>query len=253
MLEINKVYLGDCLKLMDKIDDKSIAMVLADLPYGTLKCKWDTIIPFKPLWERFERIIQNDRTIVLCGTQPFTSFLIMSNIKLFKYELIWDKKTGMGFLDCKFRPLKSHENTLVFSKAGCSNGSKPAMLYNPQDLIPTQKKNRIYKSRILNSEPKKRKNLNTKFTNYPKSIHTYFKETGLHAAQKPVLWFEYLIRTYTNEGDVVLDCSCGSGTTPVAAIKSNRNFIGIDNDKDCVKISRKRAREALGERKQLGR
>ena len=174
----------------------------------------------------------------------------MSNPKLFKYSWIWDKKTGLGFLDSKFRPLKSHEDVLVFSKAGCSNGSNPPMVYNPQGLIPTEKKNRNTKSNILNSEPKKRKELDTKFTNFPKSILTFARETGLHPTQKPVALLEYLIKTYTNEGEIVLDNTMGSGSTGVACVNTNRKFIGIELDEKYYDISCDRIKEAINEKKQ---
>ena len=235
-MELNKVYSGDCLEVMKDIPDKSIDMVLTDLPYGTTACKWDTIIPFEPLWEQYKRITKDNGAIVLTASQPFTSALVMSNIKMFKYELIWDKKTGLGFLDSKFRPLKSHENILVFGLGGCSNGSTIPMKYNPQGLIETTKQNTNSKSNILNSEPNKRKELGTTHTNYPKSIHTFSREVGLHPTQKPVALFEYIIKTYTNEGDLVLDNCAGSGTTGVACKNLNRNFILIEKEPEYVKI-----------------
>jgi len=237
---LNTLIQWDCLEVMKSIPDKSIDMILCDLPYGTTACKWDTIIPFEPLWEQYKRIIKDNGAIVLTASQPFTSALIMSNPKLFKYSWIWDKKTGLGFLDSKFRPLKSHEDVLVFSKAGCSNGSNPPMVYNPQGLIPTEKKNRNTKSNILNSEPKKRKELDTKFTNFPKSILTFARETGLHPTQKPVALFEYLIKTYTNEWDTVLDNCAGSWTTWVACKNTKRNYILIEQDEEYCNIIRKR-------------
>jgi site-specific DNA-methyltransferase (adenine-specific) len=231
---------GDCLEKMKDIPDKSIDMILCDLPYGTTACKWDTIIPFEPLWEQYKRIIKDNGAIVLTASQPFTSALVMSNIKMFKYELIWDKKTGLGFLDSKFRPLKSHENVLVFGLGGCSNGSKTPMKYNPQGLIETTKQNTNSKSNILNSEPNKRKNLGTTHTNYPKSIHTFSREAGLHPTQKPIALMEFLIKTYTNEGDLVLDNCMGSGSTGVACKNTNRRFIGIEKDENYFKIAEKR-------------
>jgi site-specific DNA-methyltransferase (adenine-specific) len=247
LLEINKIYNMDCIGKngMRLIPDRSIDMILCDLPYGTTACKWDTIIPFKPLWEQYERIIKDDGSIVLFGSQPFTSSLVMSNIDLFKYELIWDKKTGLGFLDCRFRPLKSHENILIFSKGGCSNGSKIPMKYNPQGLIPATKKNSNSKSNILNSEPKQRKKLDTKFTNYPKSIYTYSRETGLHPCQKSVPLLELLIKTYTNTNDLVLDNCIGSGTTAIACINTNRNYIGFELDKTYFDLANKRIENHL--------
>ncbi len=228
---------GDCLEVMKQIPDKSIDAIICDLPYGTTNCKWDSIIPFDKLWEQYERIIKPNGAIVLFGSQPFTSALIMSNPKLFKYELIWDKKTGLGFLDSKFRPLKSHENIIIFGLGGCSNGSKIPMKYNPQGLIETTKQNKNTKSNILNSEPKKRENLGTTHTNYPKSIHTFSRVSGNHPTEKPLELLEYLVKTYTNEGDVVLDNTMGSGTTGVACKQLNRSFVGIEMDSKYFQIA----------------
>jgi site-specific DNA-methyltransferase (adenine-specific) len=143
-------------------------------------------------------------------------------------------------LDSKYRPLKQHEIVSVFSNGGCSNGSKIPMKYNPQGLIPTQIKNRNSKSNILNSEPKQRKNLDTKFTNYPKSLLIYSRETGFHPTQKPIALLEYLIKTYTNEGDTVLDNCMGSGSTGVACVNTNRNFIGMELNENYFNIAKKR-------------
>ena len=236
---------GDCLKLMKKIPDNHIDMILCDLPYGTTACKWDAVIPFEPLWPQYERIIKDNGAIVLTASQPFTSFLLLSNLKLFKYELIWDKKTGLGFLDSKFRPLKSHENVLVFSKGGCSNGSKIPMKYNPQGLIETTKQNKNTKSNILNSEPNKRENLGTTHTGYPKSIHTFTRVSGLHPTQKPVALFEYLIQTYSNKNEIVLDNCAGSFTTGVACINLNRKFIGYELDEKYFEIGKNRLLEVI--------
>ena len=242
MIDLRK---GDCLELMKDIPDKSIDAIICDLPYGTTACRWDTIIPFEPLWGQYERIIKPNGAIVLFGSQPFTSALIMSNPKLFKYELIWDKKTGLGFLDSKFRPLKSHENIIIFGLGGCSNGSKTPMKYNPQGLIETTKQNKNTKSNILNSEPKKRENLGTTHTNYPKSIHTFSRVSGNHPTEKPVPLLEYLIKTYTNEGDTVLDNTMGSGTTGVACVNTNRNFIGMELDDKYFEIAEKRINDTI--------
>ena len=231
------LVLGDCLEVMKYIPDNSIDMILCDLPYGTTACKWDTIIPFDKLWEQYERIIKDNGAIVLTGSQPFTSALIMSNPKLFKYELIWDKKTGLGFLDSKFRPLKSHENIILFGLGGCSNRSKIPMKYNPQGLIETTKQNKNTKSNILNSEPKKRDNLGTTHTNYPKSIHTFSRVSGNHPTEKPLELMKYLIKTYTNENDLILDNCMGSGTTCLAAKELNRKFIGIETEQKYYDIA----------------
>lgn len=219
-------------------------MILPTADFGTTACKWDSIIPLDKMWEQLKRITKPNAAIVLFGSQPFTSMLIVSNLEMFKYELIWDKKSGLGFLDSKFRPLKSHENILVFSKGGSSNGSKVPMKYYPQGLVPTDKKNKNSESTILNSEPKNRGNLATTHTGYPKSIHTFSRVSGLHPTQKPVALMEYLIKTYSNEGDVVLDFALGSGTTAVACVNTNRDFIGIEKDEGYFKVASSRIEDA---------
>ena len=236
----NKVLHGDCLELMKDIPDGSIDMVLCDLPYGSTCCAWDVIIPFAPLWEQYKRIIKSNGVIALFGSEPFSSYLRTSNIKMYKYDWVWDKTTGLGFLDSKHRPLKQHELISVFAQGGCSNGSKLRMEYNPQGLIPTEQKNRNSPSNILNSEPKKRIELNTEYTNYPKSILRFAREVGLHPTQKPVALCEYLIRTYTNEGETVLDNCAGSGTTGVACQNTGRNYILMEKEQRFIDIIKER-------------
>lgn len=231
---------GDCLERMKDVPDASVDMVLCDLPYGTTACKWDTIIPFEPLWKQYKRVIKNNSAIVLFGSEPFSSLLRCSNLGMYKYDWVWDKKTGLGFLDSKHRPLKQHESVSVFSFGGCSNGSKIQMSYYPQGLVETTKKNSNSKSNILNSEPSKRKELNTTHTGYPKSILTYSRETGLHPTQKPVALLEYFIKTYTLEDAVVLDNCMGSGSTGVACMNLGRRFIGIEQDSKYFDIARDR-------------
>ena len=229
--------LGDCLEVMKDIPDKSIDMILCDLPYGTTACKWDTVIPFKPLWEQYNRIIKDNGAIVLFGSEPFSTELRHSNLQMYKYDWVWNKVNGFGFLDCKYRPLKSHEMVSVFSKGGCSNGSKVPMKYNPQDLVHRVKKmkNKL-KSELLHSNPAKEEYTSVA-TNYPKSILEFKKDNeGLHPTQKPVALLEYLIKTYTNEGETVLDNCMGSGSTGVACVNTNRNFIGIELDKQYYDI-----------------
>src|SRR5574344_1378225 len=204
-IQPNSLIHADCLEAMKYIESKSIDMILCDLPYGTTQCKWDKVIPFEPLWEQYKRIIKDRGAIVLFGSEPFSSVLRCSNLSMYKYDWVWDKKTGLGFLDSKHRPLKQHEIISVFSIGGCSTGSRVQMAYYPQGLIPTPKKNRNTKSNILNSEPIKRKDLNTTHTGYPKTILTFGRETGIHPTQKPVALLEYLIKTYTKENDTVLD------------------------------------------------
>jgi len=228
--------LGDCLEIMPQIPDKSIDMILCDLPYGTTACKWDTIIPFEPLWEQYKRIIKDNGAIVLTASQPFTSALVMSNIKMFKYEWIWDKKVASNSQLAKYQPLKIHENILIF-------GNK--LNYKPQGLVDCKiirtNDNRSKGVGHIGSEKKRREFLQTK-TGYPKSIIN-FKPSNLnklHPTQKPVALFEYLIKTYTNEGDTVLDNCAGSGTTGVACKNLNRNCILIEKDETYYKIAERR-------------
>ena len=259
-MKLNKIYQGDCLEIMKNIEDKSIDMILCDLPYGTTACKWDTIIPFEPLWEQYKRIIKDNGAIVLTASQPFTSALVMSNIKMFKYEWIWNKNIGANFLNSKFQPLKVHENILVFSNGGITNGSKEPVKYNPQDLVeinkinknsnnPTAPKTFSDNGRMSdkNSCLQPNKEYFTKYTNYPKSITQVFKkeDVGKHPTQKPVALFEYLIKTYTNEGETVLDNCAGSCTTAVACINTNRNYICIEKEEKYCEIGQKRIDEII--------
>lgn len=240
-----KLFHGDCLDLLKTIPSASIDMICCDLPYGTTSCKWDSIIPFELLWKEYERIIKPEAAIVLFGSEPFSSYLRISNIKLYKYDWIWDKKTGLGFLDSKYRPLKQHEIISVFGKGGVSNGSKIQMKYYPQGLIKTTKQNSNSKSNILNSEPKQRKKLNTQYTNYPKTILTYPRVSGLHPTQKNTDLLEYLIKTYTKENELVLDNCMGSGSTGVACINTNRSFIGMEKDEHYFQIAKSRIEKLL--------
>ena len=240
----NKIYLGDCLEVMRDIPNKSIDMILCDLPYGTTACKWDTIIPFEPLWEQYKRIIKDNGAIVLTASQPFTSKLVMSNVKMFKYEWIWIKNRGSNFALANKMPIKEHENVLVFYK------NLPT--YNPIK----QKRAETGKQRV-----KTIINPSTVSENYggvvlqegkiygklrlPSSWQKFNCEVGLHPTQKPVSLFEYLIKTYTNEGDLVLDNCIGSGTTAVAAKHLKRSFIGIEILPDYVKIAKERLKQDL--------
>jgi site-specific DNA-methyltransferase (adenine-specific) len=242
MIDINNIILGDCLEVMKEIPDKSIDMILCDLPYGTTGCKWDSIIPLDQLWEHYCRLIKVNGAIVLTGSQPFTTKLIMSKFDLFKYELIWEKSKCTGYFDVQYRPMKKHENILVFGYGGVSNCSNPRMNYNPIGIIPLEK-------------PKKRTGKNTDatcrsmveargqqtYTNFPNSILKFNSETKtIHPTQKPLALFEHLIKTYSNEGDLILDNCIGSGTTALACKNLNRNFIGIEKDENYYKIAKER-------------
>ena len=224
---------GDCLELMKEVQDGSVDMILADLPYGTTACKWDTVIPFDPLWEQYKRVIKPNGAIVLTASQPFTSALVMSAPKLFRCEWIWNKVKSSSPLLARRHPLKIHENILVFSKEGHR--------YFPQGVVDIEpRKIKQAQSEVLNH---KGEYLQTK-SGYPKSIQTFKRDYGLHPTQKPVALFEYLIKTYTNEGETVLDNVMGSGTTGVACKNLNRNFIGFEKDPTYFEIAKKRIEEA---------
>jgi site-specific DNA-methyltransferase (adenine-specific) len=230
-----KLYNGDCIYEMEKIGDKTIDLILTDLPYGTTACKWDTIIPLDQLWVEYNRIIKDNGAIVLTAQQPFTTTLAQSNIENLRYEWIWEKPQGTNPLNAKVMPLKSHENILVFYK------HKPT--YNPQMWMSTPYsgfKNHDKKIGEVYGGAGSQHRDNPTGDRYPKSILRFKQERGLHPTQKPVELMEYMIKTYTNEGDIVLDSTMGSGTTGVAAINNGRNFIGIEKDEEYFKIARDR-------------
>ncbi len=237
MLETNQIYLGNCLDLMQDIDDNSIDMILCDLPYGTTACSWDTIIPFEPLWKQYKRIIKDNGAIVLTASQPFTSKLVMSNIGMFKYEWIWNKVFPSGFQIAKYRPLLQCEQCLVFG-----NGK---INYNPQFTKREKlKKYKIY-GKASKSNPIKYIDGKIRETTnyYPKNLIEFSnanQKGKFHPTQKPVALFEYLIKTYTNENDLVLDNCIGSGTSAIACIRTNRNYIGMEISQEYVDITNKR-------------
>ena len=237
------LYNGDCLEIMKNISDKSVDMILCDLPYGTTACKWDTVIPFEPLWEQYNRIIKDNGAIVLFGSEPFSSALRMSNIKNFKYDWIWDKVNRYtGYGSCKYAPLKRYEIVSVFYK------SKPT--YNPQMMQgKPYKKTGDYSSKIYGTDKVKKHGKNNG-ERYPFNILQYKgddKKNGfLHPTQKPIALLEYLIKTYTNEGDVVLDNCMGSGSTCVACVNTGRHYIGFELDPQYYDIACKRLDEAEG-------
>lgn len=245
---INKVIQGDCIEVMKKIPNKSIDMILCDLPYGTTACAWDIIIPFEPLWEQYKRIIKDNGAIVLTASQPFTSALVMSNIKWFKYEWVWRKNAGGNFGSVRFQPMVEHENILVFA-----NGRTK---YNPQKQPRADSGLARVKSSPMTFNRKSGEAYNNlyvgKITKYkanelrcPSSVQNFNRERGLHPTQKPVTLFEYLIKTYTNEGDLVLDNCAGSGTTGVACKNLSRNYILIEISKKYCEISCQRLRQQV--------
>jgi site-specific DNA-methyltransferase (adenine-specific) len=242
-MEINKIHLGDCLELMPLIADKTIDMILCDLPYGTTQNKWDTIIPFDKLWEQYERVIKPSGAIVLFGSEPFSSYLRISNIKNFKYDWIWNKILKTGHLNSKIMPMGQHETISVFG-------------YSKINYYPIMKEGSPEHGR-----GDKRKKGNMDSDNYGKQSVDFIDRTGntekypsslslvfqkphpskcIHPTEKPVPLFEYLIRTYTNEGETVLDNCIGSGTTAIACKNTNRNFIGMEKGQEYFDLATKR-------------
>ena len=233
---------GDCLEEMDKLIERGVKvdMILTDPPYGTTACKWDSVIPFEPMWERINKLIKPNGAIVLTASQPFTSALVMSNPKMFKYSWVWNKKqTGNPFL-VKKQPLKIHEDIVVFNnhyyrpimrigKERNKGGARRSLLFEDRSDEPMVRNNTYYPTSILD------------FTNSSK------KADRQHPTQKPVALLEYLIKTYTNEGETVLDFTMGSGSTGVACVNTNRNFIGIELDEGYFEIAKGRIEEALEE------
>jgi site-specific DNA-methyltransferase (adenine-specific) len=228
---------GDCLEKMKDIPDKSVDMVLCDLPYGTTACKWDVVIPFEPLWEQYNRIIKERGTIALFGVEPFSSYLRISNIKNYKYDWVWNKITAKGHLVAKKRPMQQSENICIFGGLNYY----PQMVERPKDKI--QISYECKRTEIMGGSSKK---MEPKIydTWYPKTILTFKTERGLHPTQKPVALLEYLIKTYTLEGETVLDNTMGSGSTGVACLNTKRNFIGIEKDDKYFEIAKKRIEEA---------
>lgn len=238
---------GDCLEVMREIPDASVDMILCDLPYGTTACKWDSVIPFDALWEQYRRVAKKDAAIVLTASQPFTTMLIHSNIAEFKYEWIWRKNNGSNFALLKTQPMKEHESVCVFSRGRAT--------YSPQ-MQERSKNNNI--GRRVSSKRKSEHQSGaardgferpiTPKLRYPSSVQEFDvvprAKGTLHPTQKPVALMEYLIRTYTIEGDMVMDNCMGSGTTGVACANTNRKFIGIERDDRYFEIAKARIEQA---------
>lgn len=244
-MELNKVYNDDCFNVFKDIPDESVHLILCDLPYQITDYAWDKIKSMDELWKEYERIITPNGSIVLTASGSFTNKLIFSNQKLFKYKWIWLKGTKGNFMNCKNRPMTQFEEILVFSKASTGNGSKNKMVYNPQGVKRIDKiiKSNDKKFTLIKKRPWHSDTFIQEYSGYPSDVLTYSitkEERGLHPTVKPVALFEYLINTYTNEGDIVLDNCAGCGTTGVAAIKTNRNFILIEKEKKYYDIINQR-------------
>jgi site-specific DNA-methyltransferase (adenine-specific) len=221
--------IGDCLEVMADIPDGSVDMVLADPPYGTTACKWDTVIPLESMWAELKRVIKPNGAIVMTASQPFTTTLISSNMKMFKYCWVWKKTKPTGHLNAKKQPLKTYEDICVFYKKQCN--------YIPQGIRPTDKiVNRTNRGNYGECSKSTRQTV----TGYPRNIIEFPSFDGVHQTQKPVALMEYLIRTYTNEGETVLDFTMGSGTTGVASVNTGRNFMGIELDPGYFEIAKQR-------------
>ena len=246
----NSVYLGDCIELMKNIPNRSIDMIFCDLPYGTTACAWDCSIDLSKLWTQYKRIIKPNRAIVLFGSQPFTSKLINSNIEWFKYCWIWEKNRATGHVHAKNRPMKKHEEICVFSEGNTLHEGQSInrMPYYPQGLIELPK-NTLRRTRndagdnTVMSKRKSHKETICTHTNYPTSILKYdieMNEDRFHECQKPLLLCEYMINTYTEEGELVLDNCVGSGQSAIACLKTNRKYIVMDNKEKHILTTKNR-------------
>lgn len=236
-----KLFKGDCLEIMKDIPDDSVNLILCDPPYGTTACKWDSVIPFEPLWKEYERIATDDAAIVLFASQPFTSSLVMSKPDLFKYSWVWDKVKPSSALHAKFQPLRKHEDILVFSK------TRPKYFPQMEEAKPRTFKDKVYNNGEAFGDAAVARSFDNKGLKYPKSILTISnadQRGRVHPTQKPVPLMEYLVKTYTNEGDVVLDNTMGSGSTGVACKNTGRNFIGIEMDQGYFEIAKLRIESA---------
>jgi len=248
------LYCGDCLEIMDKLikDGVKVDAIITDPPYGTTACKWDIVIPFDEMWERLKELRKDRTPIVLFGSEPFSSHLRMSNIKEFKYDWIWEKNRGSNFAVLKYQPMKEHENIIVFYKHGYypikekrkgGGLNRTQYKYNPSNTG---------KRQVMNNMEMKHANHNSNNKlRYPSSIQKFNTEVGKHPTQKPVALLEYLVKTYTNENDIVLDFTMGSGTTGIACVNLNRRFIGIEKDLKYYEIAKKRIQNSILEKKQL--
>lgn len=245
---MNKIYKGDCLIEMNKIEDKSVDLILTDLPYGNGKtaCKWDIIIPFNKLWEQYKRVIKDNGVIVLTASQPFTSMLIMSNLAMFKYCAVFEKTKATNYLQAKYQLMKAHEDICIFyNKKGKYNPIMTKGEPYAKTIRTNNKKDCVY---MQDSRPIGHTIFNKTGDRYPRSVIKFKSQSGqgqLHPTQKPIALFEYLIKTYSNEGDVVLDNCAGSFTTAIACLNTNRKYICIEKEEKYYEIGKKRIEEHI--------
>jgi len=233
------LYHGDCLEVMATLPDASVDMILCDLPYGTTACKWDAVIPFEPLWAHYRRVAKRNAAIVLTANHPFTATLVASNLPEFRYAWVWEKSKPVGHLRAKLQPMRAHEDVLVFGRE--------SPRYNPQGLVAIEPRmvTRTNTGGVYGKQAGM-PSVQT-FTNYPRTVLKFGVEEGIHPTQKPVALMEYLIRTYTQEGETELDNCAGSFTTGVACLNTGRNFIGIERDDHYFKIGSERMAKRAAE------
>ncbi len=238
---------GDCLELMKDIPDQSVDLILCDLPYGTTSCKWDSIIPLDVLWGNYWRVLKENGAVVLTAAQPFTTVLIASQLSFYKYSWIWNKSKVTGFMQAKNQPLRNHEDVCVFGRFK-SSAQHFKGIYNPQGASDAGIKEYSNNRRDDHFTGNRQKGVSNSMTGYPRSVLEISSEgKTVHPTQKPVALMEYLIKTYTNEGDTVLDNCMGSGTTGVACVNTGRNFIGMEQEFKYFRIARRRIKGAGGE------
>lgn len=257
MIELDKIYNEDCIEGMKRIPDGSVDAIICDLPYGTTACDWDSVIPIDKLWEQYKRIRKPSCVILLFGSEPFSTNLRMSNMKEWRYDWIWKKNSSAGFVHAKNRPLKNFEIISAFCQYGMGHKSllgERRMPYNPQGLIPVHEVHKNAKGNFGGTVGKRKSQKDIiikEWANYPNAVIEYDVDSdSFHPTQKPVDLLRYLIRTYSNEGDTILDNCMGSGTTAIAAIREKRNFIGFElnkeyYDKACKRIKLEQAQLTL--------
>lgn len=237
---------GDCLELMPNLADRSVDLILCDLPYGTTACSWDSVIPFEPLWASYKRIIKPNGAIVLFGIQPFITELINSNKEMFRYDLIWKKSRAAGFLNANRKPLHTHEIILLFYNQLPTYNPQKTKGHKSYDKRKFTKGQGLHDNKVIGKHTKKHTENNGE--RYPTSIldfsQNWIRQKQIHPTQKPVALLEYLIKTYSNEGELVLDNTMGSGSTCVAAVKTKRNFIGFEKEAKYFDIACKRINDA---------